>query len=80
MNQKFSYVFPLLSCSHLAVKQALPYLKKNLTASSITYSKGFMIGPSQPKLRGVKLITLAMNNPVCPQAVHKWIRLLHDVM
>ena len=40
------FSFPLLASSHLAMKPALSYLKKILTALSFTYSKGFMIGPS----------------------------------
>ena len=64
MNQNFSSVFPLLSCSHLAMKQALTYLKKILTASSFTYSMGFYDWSILAKDKGVKLNTQTVTHPV----------------
>ena len=64
VNQNFSSVSSLLWWGHLAMKQASLYLKKILPASSLTYSKGFMISPSYPKIRGVKLFTWTVNHPV----------------
>ena len=64
VNMNFSPSHSLLFFSHLAMYQALLYLKINLTVCLFTHSKGIKIGPSYQEISGVSKFTLAMNNPV----------------
>ena len=50
------FLFPLVLQSSVHVQSTI-VPQKNLLGSSFTYSKGFMIGPSQQKISGVKLVT-----------------------
>ena len=74
--------FPLLCCSHLAMYQALLYLKTNQPVCLFTHSKGIKIGPSYPELRGVSKCPLAMNNPVVSlsYALHSPLHLKCEIL
>ena len=64
INLNFSTNYLLLCCSHLAMYQALLYLKTNLPVSLFTHSKGIKIGPSSQELKGVSKFPRTLKHPV----------------
>ena len=64
VNQNFSLIMSLLFLSHLAMNQALLYLKTNQPVCLFTNSKDFKISPSSQEKSGVSNVNWTVNHPV----------------